>query len=1503
MKIYTVVFALLCFSFLGNAQTNCLTQNFNSSNVVATYYGAETASGSGIGTGVGAPPATSTTLFNSIFTGSSIVSGALQFSRVSGIAPATGLVRSQPDLANTTDFMQVKFDITASVTGATTNTNSTAPAIRFQMGNGYTTDNTVGASATTFGQLSISPQTTGGFKVGYSTTNNTLGALSATAYTGTQTITWVLNNSTVNKNYTGPNGSLITTNAGKIDIWVGNTRLYANIASVNASQVLTDIKMFIGSTTATNGTVTTTIDNISITPAVVVGPPQIITGFAGETGGKGVNLYWKTTGETNSSRFDIKRSTDNVNFDIVGTVNAAGNSSVEKRYFYIDLSPAAGTYYYKVEQVNTDSSTKNSSVISVNYAPLSFESSQNYNLNVVYFAPTDNLPIVGYEKRLSEILLWGQDYYKTEMARNGFGSKTFSLLKDVAAGRVKITLVKGNLTKNNYQYTTSGAIKNEVDAYFAANPAEKTSEHTLIILPNDPDGRIPFFGSGRSCYAKDYDGFDIVNLGSLVPTPQANGENFTAWLGGMMHELGHGLNLPHNCAKVSEVTTLGTALMASGNTTLGASPTFLTMADCTILNNNQVFNSNSNTYYGPASASIPKILSSFDVTKNAIIVSGKMNVTGSPVTDILFYNDSNYRHADGTYDGFGVNKDYDSVTWASPKIGADGFYIEMPISEFKYKETTQYELRVLMVHENGMVSTASYSYSFVDNIPVLDFGNKKLLTRCGWTVTANSEDPFDTFGATGFANSMLDGDINSVWFPLRSVNGGVNGGIYNFTVDMQKQKALAGVTITNRQNNLNQAAQLVDVEVSTDNVNWIKVVSDYQSPKVTSQVNITFSGGSVACRWFRVTIKSAWGGATTNPSLAEINAYTNLPNVGPEFTVPAMITIYKDATGGFDAATSVTGVPTDVCDDYDVNTVVTFSDALSAGSCSGETIITRTWKVTDTEDGFTEKVQIITVKDNLAPVITANENGTRSTNAGICTYTVVADEFDVTATDNASTTLSKHFVLTGATTGEADSSLNGVVFNKGVTTVACTVSDACGNTATSNFNITVNDTEIPVIISNGDKNVNTDIDSSGATVAVSATATDNCDTVTPTGIRSDAKALTDLFPIGTTSITWNAIDANDNSALAKTQTVIVEDITPPTIACPENITLSACQDTATWSVIATDNSQSVTVEQTAGPASGSTFAPGSTTTISYTATDASGNSTNCSFTVTRQAKLDLTVSNSNSQLYYGYKLDQSTIIKGTPSGGVGPYNVTITMDRPLVCNAETSSGDEIWTTSTATSSSSFNICPSIGSPLSAPISSVVNVVAGSSYSVEATLMTNATFTVTVTDGNGCSVSKTTTVYAEDARCSAGNSNIVKVKLCHKTGNNNDPCHEICVPESAVNTHLAHGDFLGTCTSNCVAPPSPINAKLVKSDKAIQESVEFKVIAYPNPADYQFTLVLEGGSNEKVEVLVYDMLARRVKRIEKSDGQPIVFGGEFVAGEYLAVIRQGANIKTVNLIKK
>jgi hypothetical protein len=87
-----------------------------------------------------------------------------------------------------------------------------------------------------------------------------------------------------------------------------------------------------------------------------------------------------------------------------------------------------------------------------------------------------------------------------------------------------------------------------------------------------------------------------------------------------------------------------------------------------------------------------------------------------------------------------------------------------------------------------------------------------------------------------------------------------------------------------------------------------------------------------------------------------------------------------------------------------------------------------------------------------------------------------------------------------------------------------------------------------------------------------------------------------------------------------TFTVKVNDTQPPTITCPANIFVAAAPScppatsrTVNYTVTATDNCPGVTV--VCVPPSGSIF-PVGTTTVHCTATDASGNTASCSFTVT-----------------------------------------------------------------------------------------------------------------------------------------------------------------------------------------------------------------------------------------------------------------------------------------------
>ncbi|MFY9556892.1 MAG: HYR domain-containing protein, partial [Blastocatellia bacterium] len=140
--------------------------------------------------------------------------------------------------------------------------------------------------------------------------------------------------------------------------------------------------------------------------------------------------------------------------------------------------------------------------------------------------------------------------------------------------------------------------------------------------------------------------------------------------------------------------------------------------------------------------------------------------------------------------------------------------------------------------------------------------------------------------------------------------------------------------------------------------------------------------------------------------------------------------------------------------------------------------------------------------------------------------------------------------------------------------------------------------------------VSNDPNQCGAVVNYPApTTTGNCGTITC------SPASGSFFPVGTTTVTCTST-AGPNC----TFTVTVLDTQPPVITCPANITTTttvSCPIVTTsgpvnFTTTASDNCPGVVV--VCNPPSGSVF-PVGTTTVTCTATDASGNTATCSFTV------------------------------------------------------------------------------------------------------------------------------------------------------------------------------------------------------------------------------------------------------------------------------------------------
>jgi len=92
--------------------------------------------------------------------------------------------------------------------------------------------------------------------------------------------------------------------------------------------------------------------------------PVELVYFSGEERDCSIHLSWETATEVNSDYFIVERSFDAIQFNEVGRVNAAGNSTESITYNFTDNGINAQTYY-RLKQVDFDGSAEYFDVIKI----------------------------------------------------------------------------------------------------------------------------------------------------------------------------------------------------------------------------------------------------------------------------------------------------------------------------------------------------------------------------------------------------------------------------------------------------------------------------------------------------------------------------------------------------------------------------------------------------------------------------------------------------------------------------------------------------------------------------------------------------------------------------------------------------------------------------------------------------------------------------------------------------------------------------------------------------------------------------------------------------------------------------------------------------------------------------------------------------------------------------------------------------------------------------------
>ena len=470
-------------------------------------------------------------------------------------------------------------------------------------------------------------------------------------------------------------------------------------------------------------------------------------------------------------------------------------------------------------------------------------------LDVVFFKPSDFQVDETLINEVSEMMLYIQGWYEKQMELQGFGKKTFGLMTN-QKGKVRVYLVEGQQPSSSYDGYK--AIVSEINEYFASNSGFREGSH-LFVLGSSGSG-VPFYGLGKTAFVTS-ENFKLESTGQTI---DGFGLKKCDKLGGIMHELGHGLNLPHNAHKASNLTNI--ALMSFGNHTYqkdGQSDlVYLTKASCAILDVNQVFNSKDKQYYDVSpSIEMKSYTVAKDNTKRATIVQGTFT---SEVKATHFYAGHN---------GYPLAGGYDNITFTTevvPTANANEypFYVEMPYQDIfnGYQAKDILELSMVVITENGNKKVpVKYDYTISDLSPepnddiLKEYIPFEFTNRSSWIITANSTAP----NAERVASKMIDGNLESYWHSSYPYAIETKGS-HEITIDMSEISSMSGVYLVSSRNGGQFRPKHIIVQSSSDGAVW-EMVKEVTLGSIgnAAEVKISFDN-SISTRHFKIIVDQVY---------------------------------------------------------------------------------------------------------------------------------------------------------------------------------------------------------------------------------------------------------------------------------------------------------------------------------------------------------------------------------------------------------------------------------------------------------------------------------------------------------------------------------------------------------------------------------------------------------------------------------------------------------------------
>ncbi len=386
----------------------------------------------------------------------------------------------------------------------------------------------------------------------------------------------------------------------------------------------------------------------------------------------------------------------------------------------------------------------------------------------------------------------------------------------------------------------------------------------------------------------------------------------------------------------------------------------------------------------------------------------------------------------------------------------------------------------------------------------------------------------------------------------------------------------------------------------------------------------------------------------------------------------------------------------------------------------------------------------------------------------------------------------------------------------GTNEVSLTVTDGAGNHSAATAVVTVVDNTLPQIAL---QDITLSLDASGQASLEAAMidngSSDNCGIVSMT---IDVSAF-DCSQLGNHPVVLTVADAAGNMASGTAIVTVVDDLAPAA-TCPENMVLSFCDPVAFYEVTASDNCSDVlSYVFPADYPSGASF-PAGVTAMAVSVSDGQGNTTTCSFSVAVPEVMDPQVD--GTPILCAGKDNGAAFAE--PTGGSPAYSFA-------------------WNTG-ATTAAISDLGP-------------------------------GTYSVTVTDADGCTALGSISLSAPDAVASTLD------ELVNESGNNQDGAISVTVSGGVAPYSFSWIDGQGTVISQeeDIHGLSAGNYSLFVTDangcesqfsytvqsivKVHDELLAAQLSLFPNPSSGEVTLQLEDVPVTKVALTVFDVHGKLV----------------------------------------